>query len=373
MRVKSLLMSMTVGAGLLAAQSVAADVLLEQQKSSYKDEGTLIQLSKDPESMLKSKLKMSVVFLSWTKDLPKGYAEFLSDRSVVIITEDNSQDKYKQNVPVIIANNIDALKEELAKMQPGKQILLYGTIKMSKQSKDEKTKTPASTYFYFNVEEIDPVPVIPHENPTDFKEADYQQVLPRYMDLQPASFMNKKICFDITFKDIAPALPPVIMKNTAVSDETAFQFLPGIALNTPLIADRLNESCVKAFAGAEKDSKLKLFGILKKTNDPTKLKLTPVYYFWIVKAVLQGKLEASMPQLPPPPPAPVEQPTPPAPTPAAEAVPVQNQEAAPQQEPAQAQKESNTPQKDENTQDKKEEQPKKDGGLQNILDKLDMK
>jgi len=275
LKIQSSLCSFSVVCLFLIQGNSFADRLSDKGKKEYKDEGSYVQIFENPKDFSRKKLILNAVFQSITLKPPKPYDELLPNYSIVNI--ENSKP-----IPLMFSSKNDELRKVISELQPGKLIKFFGTLYHKNYSlrKAGKINVDNEKFYLFEIDDIELLSSEKdEEKPSALLNEDYfTEVEFRRIDIQYAKFVDKKVKFNICFRDIDNKLPPQFIKLSNISEDTHFQLLAVELFHTPIIVQRDNEKAVNTLVNAKVNANLTVYGTLKSVYDPSLKNESPQFY-----------------------------------------------------------------------------------------------
>ncbi|MEI6424442.1 MAG: hypothetical protein WCP55_19650, partial [Lentisphaerota bacterium] len=246
-----------------------------KEKKEYKDEGSYAQIFENPKDFSRKKLVLNAVFQNIVLKPPKPYDELLPSYNIVNIENAKS-------IPFMFSSKNEDLRKVISEIQPGKLIKFFGVLyhKTYSLRKPGKVNIDNEKFYFF---EIDDIELISSEkdggNSLNFMDADdFTDVEFRRIDIQYAKFLDRKVKFNISFKDIDNKLPTQFIKLSNISEDTHFQLLAVEPFHTPIIIQRDNEKAVNALVNTMVNANLTIYGTLKSIRDPSLKNESPQFY-----------------------------------------------------------------------------------------------
>jgi len=255
--------------------------LSESEKRKYLSDATYQVLVNDPSQFTskdKCKRIFRAVFLSYSRDLPAVYKEILpKSLGSMQIEEINPK------LPVFFQASKDKLRDEIAALTGPKLISIYATVSSKAMRKSSVSvplhqRTKAEEKYYLMIDDIvyeDPSKVI---NTKKFDVSEYLTVKCLRIDMQPQKFVDKKVRFDISFKEISGAIHPVIIKYAGLTPDSFFLLTPQEKLNFPIIINRDNEFCIEPLSNGKPGKKFNICGTVKSVKEETKGMAFNIHY-----------------------------------------------------------------------------------------------
>lgn len=255
--------------------------LSESEKKKYLSDATYQALATDPalySAKDKYKRVFKAIYVSNSKELPAVYKDILpKSLGSIQIEEINAK------LPIFFQQSKDKLRDEIVSLTGPKLITIYGTIS-SKAVRRSNISTPlhqrqkSEEKYYLMIDDIS------YENPVKstgnnkFDVSQYLLVKYQRIDMQPQRFVEKKIRFDISFKEISNNIHPVIIKYAGLTPENFFLLNPQEKLTLPIIISRENEFCIEPLSSSKPGLKLNICGTVKSVKEETKGTAFNTYY-----------------------------------------------------------------------------------------------
>lgn len=261
---------------ILVASTVLAEDVQEIEKKEYNDEGSYAQIFENPKDYLRKRLILRIVFQNVVQKLPKPYDDILPAYFSMINIEN------AKLIPFVYSEKDDALRKRFSELAPNKLIKVYGVLlskTYNKKGGAALANVDGKKCYYFEIEDIGQIT-------TDNKEpkqllpnlSDYSYVEFRRLDIQYAKYLEKKINFNVSFRDIDNNIPIHLIKLSNINTDTHFQIYVSEPFHTSIIVNRNNENCVKTIVNAKTNSKITIYGLLKNVSDPAQKDEKPQYY-----------------------------------------------------------------------------------------------
>ena len=124
--------------------------------------------------------------------------------------------------------------------------------------------------FYLMVDDIvyeDPSKII---NTQKFDVSEYLTIKYLRLDMQPQKFLDKKVRFDISFREVSNAIHPVIIKYASLTPDDFFLMMPVEKFSLPILINRNNEFCIEPISNAKAGTKLNICGTVKTVKEESK-------------------------------------------------------------------------------------------------------
>ncbi|OGV31017.1 MAG: hypothetical protein A2020_00070 [Lentisphaerae bacterium GWF2_45_14] len=258
--------------------------LSESEKKKYQDDATYQTMAMDPvlfSQKDKCKRSFKAVYQSYSRVLPTIYKNILP-KSFGIVQIENIDAK----LPLFFPTSKNKLLDEIASISGPRLVTIYATINSKVMRKsgvavplDKKVKPEEK--FYLIIDDIDYEDVKCIGNNTKFDVSEYLQIKYLRLDIQAYKFVDKKVRFDITFRDISNLIHPIIIKYAGLTPDDFFILTPTEKLNVQILISRNNEFCVEPISNSKTGSKLNICGTLKYVKEETKGLSFNIYYILV--------------------------------------------------------------------------------------------
>lgn len=261
------------------------DNLPPNVKLQYKEEPSYLEICRNYEKIYKrdeSKVRFKIIFKNKLESLPDKFGEaFPKSYNQIVPDGLTPESSGFQRVLIVFPSGNEKLKGDIDALEIGKPVIVFATMK-TKMYKDAKKKDADSERLYvLLVEDVDSPGAVLKEDVLAAKDADFEKSKFRRVDIQYDKFLDKKVRFDMHFKDIDNRVPQMLTKLSEMTDETHFALTPMETFHTPILVARDNERCVEPLIDAKPGDRMSLCGVLRKADDPSAQKRQVIYFFYV--------------------------------------------------------------------------------------------